>query len=773
MTKINFVTSFNETIYNTVGHHLINSIKNNWEPSMNLTAYYHDFDPKNYVVNNIDLKSLEDVEDYKNFLAVNKDHNGTENNTIPYNWHLDSLRWSHKVYALTEKAFELAEESKDAGWLIWIDADSLATKRLVPNDILAMLPEACDIAYRGIRNYPDQTFYIDSSFIAFNLNKRPALDLLGDLRGAYNSGELLQYREWHDSFLIERLLNIYKAHGMKIQSLEQINEYITHFEGIDNIKNLSVRDDQGKRLVALSEDKVSQDIIPNRYKQLADTIRHYKPKSIIEVGAWNGGRAIEMALAAFESQDEILYRGFDLFEDGTSETNDEEFNLKAHNTQSAVIKRLQDFRSKMMEKKKVFTFELGKGNSKDTLKDRDDLNADFVLIGGGNSIATTKSDYDNLKHNPVIVMDNFFREDEDKNNAPKKYHGTNKVVDSLPKGKKKGVRRWVIPSQDIVRGGGHTHLALILNGKDVPDIPKKLLNVPIVVHPRDCVPKDFIRDNIQKNMKLIDTWLGKFPLHNGNVILVSGGPYLNINKLKTHIRNNPDSKIVCVKHSYPKLVDNGILPWACIVLDPRPITGTSTHGIVRKELFKKIEKKTKFFVASMTDPSVTEYLIDKGAEIHGWHAFTESLRDPAEQNKKMVNNSVTLNPDIGIPQGATLITGGTCAAMRALGIMHTMGFRNFDLFGFDSCMEEPTEEQKKETTGSEDEEPKPKYFKVGVGEQYFWTTGELLAMAQDCERTFNDPPMEMNLNLFGEDTLVTALWNVSPKKPTFEETFNG
>ena len=207
--------------------------------------------------------------------------------------------------------------------------------------------------------------------------------------------------------------------------------------------------------------------------------------------------------------------------------------------------------------------------------------------------------------------------------------------------------------------------------------------------------------------------------------------------------------------------------------DPRPITGTSTHGIVRKELFKKIEKKTKFFVASMTDPSVTEYLIDKGAEIHGWHAFTESLRDPAEQNKKMVNNSVTLNPDIGIPQGSTLITGGTCAAMRALGIMHTMGFRHFDLFGFDSCMEEPTEEQKKETTGAEDEEPKPKYFKVGVGEQYFWTTGELLAMAQDCERTFNDPPMEMNLNLFGEDTLVTALWNVSPKKPTFKETFDG
>ena len=360
--KINFVTSFNEEIYTVVGHHLINSIKNNWEPSIKVTGYYHDFNVKNYIIKDINLKSLNKLEDYTTFLKVNKEHDGTENNAIAYNWHLDSLRWSHKVFALTEKAFELAEESKDAGWLIWIDADSLAKKRLVAKDILNMLPEECDVVYKGVRNYPDKTFYLDTSFIAFNLNKKPALDLLGDLRGAYISGELLQYREWHDSFLLERLLNIYKAHGMKIKSLEQIGDYITHFEGVDKVKQLPIRDDKGNRLSALSEDQVSLDIKPSRYQQLADIIRHYKPKSIIEVGTWNGGRAIEMALAAFENQDEILYRGFDLFEDGTSETDDEEFNLKAHNTQSAVIKRLQDFRAKMMEKKKVFTFEIGKGN---------------------------------------------------------------------------------------------------------------------------------------------------------------------------------------------------------------------------------------------------------------------------------------------------------------------------------------------------------------------------------------------------------------------------
>ena len=118
-------------------------------------------------------------------------------------------------------------------------------------------------------------------------------------------------------------------------------------------------------------------------------------------------------------------------------------------------------------------------------------------------------------------------------------------------------------------------------------------------------------------------------------------------------------------------------------------------------------------------------------------------------------------PRLGIPEGATLITGGTCAAMRCLGIMHTMGFRKFDLFGFDSSMEEePTDEQKKETTGAEDEEPKPKYIQVTVRDENYWTTGELLAMAQDCERTFNDSSMNLTLDVHGDKTLISALWRL-------------
>tara|TARA_R110000803_G_scaffold50086_1_gene104042 strand:- start:1046 stop:2566 length:1521 start_codon:yes stop_codon:yes gene_type:complete len=499
--------------------------------------------------------------------------------------------------------------------------------------------------------------------------------------------EVTTYREWHDGFIMQRLLKLYKSHGLKIHDIEeQISNYIIHMNSVSSSSIIPLRDTKGNRVFELSKDTVSQDILPSRYQKNAELIRHFKPNNILETGTWNGGRAIEMALAAFENENLVNYYGFDLFEDATIETDKEEFNVKSHNTLEAVEKRLEEFKNKMAEKNKTFNYFLTKGNTREELK-VDNLfdylpPIDYAFIGGGNSIKTTQSDYDCLKHVPVVVIDNYFSKDEDGNEVEDKYKGTNKVKEML--GKK--VKNNILPSEDKVREGGHTHLLFILHDDKLPAPPKHLFSVPIKVNPRDCVPKDYIRGNIRTNFKKIDKWLGKFPLHDYKCILVSGGPYINFDKLKKLIKDNPNSKVVTVKHSYPRLLKHGIKPWACVVLDPRPITGTSTHGVIRKDLFKTIDPSTKFFVASMTDPSVTDYLIEKKANIWGWHAFTESLRDPEEQKKGIQNNVVTLNKDLGLPEGTTLITGGTCAAMRAIGILHTMGFRFFDLFGFDSNM---------------------------------------------------------------------------------------
>ena len=281
-------------------------------------------------------------------------------------------------------------------------------------------------------------------------------------------------------------------------------------------------------------------------------------------------------------------------------------------------------------------------------------------------------------------------------------------------------------------------------------LPRK---VPIVIKPKDSVPKETIVSNINENLKILDKWdmVRSCNINDEHAIIVSGGPSLDISKLK-YLARKTKGKIICVKHSYPTLLRAGIKPWACVILDPRPVEGTSTHGIVRSTLFDKVDPSTKFFVASMTDPSVTKLLKEKTDNIYGWHAFSQAIKDSI----KTKEDGDALKANIG--EDATFVTGGTCAAMRAIGMMHIFGFRNFHLFGFDCCMEgELSAEELWRTM----EDGKKKYMRVETNGYEFWTTGELLAMAQDCEKLFNNKDIEMNINVYGEGTLVSEVFKNS------------
>ena len=778
------VTAFDETSLQHSTFHLLNEFKDNWEPSIEFHCYYYNLDLANYSLpkaKNIFYHNLMEISDYPDFLKTFAQHDGTEGGKIPYNDILNPLKYIPKVIALTECAFDSTN-----GWLFWFDPSCMNIKNIYQKDIDTIFPEHSD-------KLDLVTFTEMEQLVGFNLDRETPVRLLGDLRGAFISGEFLNYREWHDNFIFDRLKLIYNAHGMNTLEVNPKKSIIGDIiVNMYDRENFAMRDKDGKRIFKLSDTETTQDILPSRYKQLADLVRFYKPTTILETGTWNGGRAIEMALAAFQKTDEVHYIGYDLFEDATTETDHEEFNVKPHNTLEAVHKRLVEFSEHVKEKEnKEFTFQLTKGNVRETLLKKDTKDVDFALIGSGNSIETVQTEYEILKDVPVVIGDHYFTKEseEDESMPPKKYHGVKNVFDSVKTKKvdqkettkdgwtsfdeKSTTRKHLLPSQDKVAGGGHTHLVVFLHGTDLKDIPSQLKSVPIVVHPRDCVPKDYIKNNIKSNMTLIDPkkWVTKHMAHQEKAILVSAGPYLDYGALKMFIKDNPDAKLLTVKHAYPHLIANDIKPWGCIILDPRPITGVSTHNVVRKDLFKNLDPDTNFFVASMTDPSVTNFFIAKQAKIWGWHAFTDSLREESEQGTQIQNQQVKVPDDLGIPKGATMITGGTCAAMRGIGILHTMGFRNIDLFGFDCCRDEPSKEEMTEVTGDIEggEVPKPKYIEVSVDEKKYWTTGELLAMAQDCEKVFQDEGLEGVLSFHGKDTMVADLWEIQQKKKTRPE----
>ena len=408
---ITVVTSIHKAGMEVYGLNMLNAVDKYWADDINFICWYHDFDIFDFDVptgSNITYRNLNNVQDMLDYRERMATHDGTHGGRSEYNWRLDAIKWCHKVFAMTEEAFEMSDSSVDPGWLVWLDADTVTNKPMCAADLEHLLPEDKSFVHLGRKD----TDYSETSFMGFNLKFEDPLHMLGDLRGCYNGGEVVAYREWHDGFIIERLLNIYRAHGMAVENLtpkaegldafgqSPLAQWMTHFKGNKKFTQKT-----------LSDTEVSPDVTgPQRYKQLSKLVKHYKARNVVEIGTWNGGRAIEMALSAFSVDDihEFHYWGFDLFEEATEESDEYEMNSKGHNTVKAVHHRLTEFAEKMAEEGNLFTFQLMKGDTKETLKDFDITGIDLTYIDGGHSYETCKSDYMFLKDVPVVVFDDFF-----------------------------------------------------------------------------------------------------------------------------------------------------------------------------------------------------------------------------------------------------------------------------------------------------------------------------------------------------------------------------
>lgn len=266
----------------------------------------------------------------------------------------------------------------------------------------------------------------------------------------------------------------------------------------------------------------------------------------------------------------------------------------------------------------------------------------------------------------------------------------------------------------------------------------------IVVQPKDSVPSEAIAQNARDNLTLIpkDCWLQKGSIHNETSWVVSAGPSLTRLLTNGFLRQDWFSKdsqnrLFTIKHALPVLAKHGISPHFCVVLDPRPIQGISTHGFVKQTLYSKAPKSTKFLVASMTHPSVTSWLIKNGYEVFGWHAAANGL--------------VTKDGPPGPLQHVTnFIQGGTCSATRSISLSHYMGFRKCNLVAFDSNLGYVPEE--KDFTEIIEGKEIRKFWPVSIGNApEFWTTGELIAQLQDLQMFLSDDLADIEIRIVGAD----------------------
>jgi hypothetical protein len=733
--KYTIVTSFPVKSWDVYGERFLNSFIEYWPKDIQLLCYCDGYPlPDNAPkADNIHYFDLLDNDRLIEFKERNKQFDGKAGKNT-YSFYQDAVKFSHKVYAQhMAMNYLLDRDGGNAQWLIWLDADSVTYEPITEELLSQTFNDEADIVYLGRKN----AYATCSSLIGYNINPGIVEVFMTDYVNYYNSDEVLKLQCFADNYVFDRLRILHEAHGMVTHDLTP------NCEGLDAF-DLSPL---GNHIVHLKGNKKygsgnNPNFKARRYVDLCAMVKHYKRKNILEIGTWNGDTACAMIQSAFEANDTVHYTGIDLFEDATDETDKEEFNVKKHYTKKSVELKLTDLAKEYAKINKTLTFYLMKGDSKSKLSILNDpsiynmynVKPDFVFIDGGHSTETVRSDYELCKNIPVIVLDDYYTEDE-QGKMPTEFLGVNDIYKELGGTDRTGEqRRFIISTGDRVAGGGHVNLAVVLNDLSLPN-PPDTHKVPVQVNPRDCVPPDNIQNNVRENMKLFnDNMVQRCHWHHGKLVLASAGPSLvkNLDKIKELQKHG--AKVFCVKHSHNTLIENGIIPWGCVILDPRPFDGTSTHGIVRRELLADPHPKVKYFVASMTNIDVTKYLVEKGANIIGWHAYTNALIDMQEL------------------QDQELITGGTCSAMRTIGIGHTLGFREFHIFGMDCCHEGVPED-----LDEVDMYGKKKWIKIGIlnpktkEEDIFYTTGELLALSQDFEALLNrENEVDMDIFVYGE-----------------------
>lgn len=177
--------------------------------------------------------------------------------------------------------------------------------------------------------------------------------------------------------------------------------------------------------------------MPLRYRQLIEAVREKQPTAILEIGTWNGERALQMLSVC---PPETRYFGFDLFEDATVETDREEMNVKPHHYVDRIYDRLTGF--------DVWLY---KGNTRETLANFHDK-VDFVWIDGGHSVETIRSDWENVKRcllpDAWVFFDDYYTGPIDTSRF-----GCNEII--------KDLKHEVLPDRDPVSGGGTVQMVRV------------------------------------------------------------------------------------------------------------------------------------------------------------------------------------------------------------------------------------------------------------------------------------------------------------------------
>jgi len=735
---VTLVTTFSDKDYENIGRKIIE----NWlefTEDMNLCVVMNTPElAKEYEKTNKNFKAIsfqnskyhEFVEKYRNV----PEFRGIIPGTNTYEYRLDIVRFCHKIFAIEECSNQCEEDKL----LIWWDSDAFFTEKIDPKRFEFFLkPFDYVAAYLGRKDWD----HSETGFIAFNLKHHETRNFIRDMVRVYEENFVFQLKNGRtDSFVFDVVKNLYiqqknvkfrniseNAHGNDVWYQTFLHEFSVHHKGIHEKTKHGILPEEFKNFHTVKGNDNMR-----RYGQILKLIEFFKTNVITEIGVASGNTAvamIETALNVVDKNVPVVYFGFDLFEDIDEETNKKEFNSKKVLSK----KEINDKLIKIQEKHRNFFFALYKGNTNETLKKYKDeevtlsnihgsiirakpSDSSLVFIDGGHSVETIRNDYENFKNVPLIILDDYYVPDNEG-----RIPDITKVGCNFLENEVLNVR--ILPIADPIREGGLVKLMVcgklaenirIEEGINEHKQPENASQLKIQT--KNAIPNEELQRQVDYTCRMMKKFnipeIPECELHDTWAYMVGGSPSYQKKKYMDQLKNaeKNNALVFTSKTAHDYLISKGIVPWACILLDPRPHVASSF----------KVHPNVLYIVASQVHPDVIDYLTDNTNRIMIYHAAVAAGED--EVIKRHFPN-------------AKILPGGSTSQTRGMMALMTMGFYKFKMFGIDSSYENKPdvvhginkEKKAMEITVNDKVTGKP------IGGKSWWVDPELIVQCNDME----------------------------------------
>lgn len=173
--------------------------------------------------------------------------------------------------------------------------------------------------------------------------------------------------------------------------------------------------------------------------------------------------------------------------------------------------------------------------------------------------------------------------------------------------------------------------------------------------------EEIVRAQIKKNLETEYQQVGYARLQpDAECMILCGGPSLNDFEKDIREKREAGMPLITINGTYGWALERGLTPSALVMVDSRALNARFVTEIV---------PNCRYMLSSQVHPDV--YAKIPKEQIVQWHSSSAFLNDIYEEH---------------FGENWLSISGGSTATLRALVLFRVLGWKNFHMYGFDSCI---------------------------------------------------------------------------------------